>query len=245
MSILITRPSPAGEQLMQRLIDAGKHAFHAPLIEIATGKELSILENKLNKLSTGDYLFLLSKNAVWYANWQLNQLQQSWPDTLFYYGIGQSTAEEFQQLTGHSIHYPEFGETSEDLLALSSLQQIENKRVLLLRGNGGRELLATTLRQRGAIVDECECYQRLFIDYVSEEFALKWKNAQVDTFVVTSGEMLQQLFYLVAGSEKAWLLNSHLVVVSKRLATIASTLGFKKITVAESANNDALFHALI
>ena len=62
MSILITRPSPAGEQLTQRLIDAGKHAFHAPLIEIAAGKELSILENKLNKLSTGDYLFLLSKN---------------------------------------------------------------------------------------------------------------------------------------------------------------------------------------
>ncbi|TFT47891.1 uroporphyrinogen-III synthase, partial [Proteus mirabilis] len=49
-----TAPCPtAGEQLTQRLIDAGKHAFHAPLIEIAAGKELSILENKLNKLSTG------------------------------------------------------------------------------------------------------------------------------------------------------------------------------------------------
>ncbi len=78
--------------------------------------------------------FLLSKNAVWYANWQLNHPRNNrWPDTLFYYGIGQSTAEEFQQLTGHSsIRYPEFGETSEDLPALSSLQQIENKRVLLL-----------------------------------------------------------------------------------------------------------------
>ncbi|TBL67065.1 uroporphyrinogen-III synthase, partial [Klebsiella oxytoca] len=59
------------------------------------------------------------------------------------------------------------------------------------------------------------------------------------------GEMLQQLFYLVAVSQKAWLLDSHLVVDSKRLATIATTLGFKKITAPESANNDALFHALI
>lgn len=245
MSILITRPSPAGEQLTQRLIDAGKHAFHAPLIEIAAGKELSILENKLNKLSTGDYLFLLSKNAVWYANWQLNQLQQSWPDTLSYYGIGQSTAKDFQHVSSLTICYPEQGETSEDLLDLPELNQVKNKQILLLRGNGGRDLLAATLSQRGAIVDECECYQRLFIHYSPEDFALQWEKAQVDTLVVTSGEMLQQLFDLVAESKKAWLLNCHLIVVSERLATIAKTLGWKTVTVAESANNDALFHALI
>ena len=89
---------------------------------------------------------------------------------------------------------------------------------------------ATTLRQRGAIVDECECYQRLFIDYVSEEFALKWKNAQRGYLCGHQWRnVATTLFSLVAGSEKAWLLDSHLVVVSKRLeATIASTLGFKK-----------------
>lgn len=57
--------------------------------------------------------------------------------------------------------------------------------------------------------------------------------------------MLQQLFDLVAESKKAWLLNCHLLVVSERLATIAKTLGWETVTVAESANNDALFHALI
>ena len=134
--------------------------------------------------------------------------------------------EEFQQLTRTFYTLSRIWRKP-DPLALSSLQQIETSSTTTKRQWWSRTTCATTLRQRGAIVDECECYQRLFIDYVSEEFALKWKNAQVDTFVVTSGEMLQQLFYLVAGSEKAWLLNSHLVVVSKRLATIASTLGFK------------------
>lgn len=245
MSILITRPNPAGQALAQRLNNAGRKAFQAPLIEIAAGRELPLLETKLNKLRSGDCLFLLSKNAVSYANWQLNQLQQSWPDTLFYYGIGPSTASKFQSLSGLTVSYPEQGETSEDLLTLPALHQVQNKRILLLRGNGGRDLLATVLRQRGAIVDECECYQRLFIDYSSETFSAQWENAQIDTLVVTSGEMLQQLFELVAKPKKAWLLHCHLIVVSERLATIAEALGWKNITVADSANNDALFRALI
>ncbi|NBN44277.1 uroporphyrinogen-III synthase [Proteus sp. G2626] len=245
MSILITRPDPAGKELTQRLIDAGKIAFQAPLIEIIAGRELSLLDAKLKSLRAGDCVFLLSKNAVSYANWQLNQLQQSWPDTLSYYGIGKSTAKDFQHLSSFPICYPEQGETSEDLLELPALHQVKNKRILLLRGNSGRDLLATTLRQRGAIVDTCECYQRLFIHYPPEAFALQWEKAQVDTLVVTSGEMLQQLFDLVAEPKKAWLLNCHLLVVSERLATIAKTLGWETVTVAESANNDALFRALI
>lgn len=245
MTILITRPNPAGNELAQRLINAGKTVFQAPLIEITAGRELSLLANKLAALTTGDSLFLLSKNAVLYANWQLNQLQQSWPDTLFYYGIGKSTALAFQYSTGMLTDYPQQGETSEDLLALPALSQVRHKRILLLRGNGGRDLLAQTLRQRGAYVDECECYQRQFIDYSSNTFAHRWEEKQVDTLVVTSGEMLQQLFSLVDETKKAWLLDCHLVVVSKRLAMIAEKLGWKKITVTESANNDALFRALI
>lgn len=245
MSILITRPNPAGQALVQRLNNAGKQAFLAPLIKIAAGRELPLLKTKLDELRPSDCLFLLSKNAVSYANWQLNQLQQSWPNTLFYYGIGSSTAKEFQSLSGLTISYPEYGETSEDLLTLPELNQVKKKRVLLLRGNGGRGLLATTLRQRGAIVDECECYQRLFIDYSPETFSAQWQNAQIETLVVTSGEMLQQLFDLVTEPKKAWLLHCRLIVVSKRLATIAETLGWKNITVADSANNDALFRALI
>lgn len=245
MSILITRPSPSGNELTQRLIDAGKLAFHVPLIKIIAGRELPLLDAKLKALSAGDYVLLLSKNAVHYANWQLNQLEQSWPDTLSYYGIGKSTAFAFQEISGRLTHYSQQGETSEDLLTLPTLNQVKNKRILLLRGNGGRDLLAKTLRKRGAIVEECECYQRVFIQYSPEDFEIQWEKKQIETLVVTSGEMLQRLFFLVTKPKKAWLLNCHLIVVSERLATIAEKLGWKRITVADSAHNDALFRALI
>ncbi|WP_338803980.1 uroporphyrinogen-III synthase [Xenorhabdus griffiniae] len=245
MSILITRPVPAGEELVKRLRSIGKSAFSAPLIAIHPGADLPLLPQKLQWLSAGDLVFLLSKNAVHYANEQLIQAGQSWPEQLSYYGIGKSTSLMFHQLTGLEIFYSKQGETSEALLQLPTLQSMDNKKVLLLRGNGGREVIASTLRLRGGVVDYCECYSRQPVKYDTADFSRHWQQCGIKTIVVTSGEMLQLLYNLVTDSDgKTWLLNCKLIVVSERLAHIAQTLGWQTIQVAKSADNDALIQAL-
>ncbi|CDG23103.1 Uroporphyrinogen-III synthase [Xenorhabdus poinarii G6] len=245
MSILITRPAPTGEALVRRLRGLGKSAFSAPLIEIYPGADLPLLSQKLQWLSAGDLVFLLSKNAVHYANEQLIQEGQLWPNQLSYYGIGKSTSLMFHQCTGLEIAYPEQGETSEDLLQLPALQSMSNKKILLLRGNGGREVIASTLRFRGGEVDYCECYSRQPVKYDVSGFSRHWQRCGIQTIVVTSGEMLQLLYNLVTDSDrKAWLLRCDLIVVSERLANIAQTLGWQTIKVAKSADNDALIQAL-
>ncbi|MDC9622951.1 uroporphyrinogen-III synthase [Xenorhabdus sp. XENO-7] len=245
MSILITRPNPAGEQLVKRLRAIGKMAFSAPLIAIYPGGDLPLLSQKLQRLSAGDLVFLLSKNAVHYANEQLMQEGLSWPDKLSYYGIGKSTSLMFYQKTGLEILWPEQGETSEDLLQLPILQRVNDKKILLLRGNGGREVIASTLRSRGGEVDYCECYSRQPIKYHVADFSRHWQQYGIKTLVVTSGEMLQLLYNLVTdGDGKTWLLSCDLIVVSERLADIAQTLGWQAIKIAKSADNDALMQAL-
>ncbi|CAQ86214.1 MULTISPECIES: uroporphyrinogen-III synthase [Photorhabdus] len=245
MSILVTRPSPAGEELVRRLQTAGKTAFSAPLIDIRPGSELSQLAEKLCCLNTGDMVFLLSKNAVYYANSQLKKINLSWPNKLIYYAIGRSTALAFHQLTGINITWSSEGETSETLLELPSLHQVKNKQALLLRGNGGRELIAQTLTERGATVNYCECYFRQRVDYSAAEFSARWQRYGVQTLVVTSGEILQLLYNLVPKSDRnRWLLNCHLIVVSERLAYTARNLGWQDVKVAKSADNDALIQAL-
>ncbi|MDX7989027.1 uroporphyrinogen-III synthase [Xenorhabdus sp. 12] len=245
MSILITRPAPAGEDLVKRLQAVGKTAYNAPLIEIKPGAGLPLLSQKMQCLSAGDLVFLLSKNAVHYADNQLTQEGQSWPDKLSYYGIGKSTSLLFQQQTGLKISWSEQGETSEALLQLPTLQQMNNKRILLLRGNGGREVIASTLRMRGGEVDYCECYSRQPVKYHAADFSRYWQQRGIKTIVITSGEMLQLLYNLVTDSDgKAWLLGCCLIVVSERLANIARTLGWQVIKVAKSADNDALMQAL-
>ncbi|WMY96317.1 MAG: uroporphyrinogen-III synthase [Arsenophonus sp.] len=187
----------------------------------------------------------MSKNAVWYANSALKLIKKKWPHNLFYYGIGNSTTEIFKMLTNLPIQRSQKGENSETLLALSSLQFLKGKKSLLLRGNGGRELIEKTLKLRGSDVDYCECYKRQKIKYDTKLFQIQCQNANIKTIIVTSGEMLNSLFNLITKDNKSWLLSRHLIIVSKRLANMAHQLGWKSTTTAKSAKNYALIQTLL
>jgi uroporphyrinogen-III synthase len=245
MTILVTRPSPAGEQLVSRLRAIGRVAFHAPLIDFAPGTDLHRLPSALAQLSDGDLVFVLSQHAVNYASAVINRAGLPWPAHLSYYAIGRTTALAMHRISSLPVEYPRDNEISETLLLLPTLQQLAGKCALIMRGNGGRELLGDTLRERGAAISYYECYQRSPVHYQGNEQSAHWQRAGVDTLVVTSGEMLQQLYDLVPDYYRAsWLLGCRLIVVSERLAALAQTLGWSQIRVADNADNDALMRAL-
>ncbi|MCU6676309.1 uroporphyrinogen-III synthase [Leclercia tamurae] len=245
MSILVTRPSPAGEQLVSRLRTLGQVAWSFPLIEFSPGRELPLLAGHLAALQEGDMLFALSQHAVEFAHARLQQDGQRWPDAPRYFAIGRTTALALHTESGKDIRYPLDREISEVLLQLPELQTVVGKRALILRGNGGRELLGDTLRERGAEVTFCECYQRCNKYYDGAEEAMRWQSRGVTTLVVTSGEMLQHLWSLIPQwYRENWLLRCRLLVVSERLANLARELGWQDIRIADNADNDALLRAL-
>lgn len=180
-----------------------------------------------------------------HANKALYLKRKKWPSTIYYYSIGYSTASVFQKLTNLPIQLSQEGETSEKLLELPGLQSLLGKKSLLLRGNGGRELLFRTLKSRGSDIDCCECYQRHPIKYDPQTFQLQWQQANIKIIIVTSGEILHLLFNLITDDLKPWLFSRHLIIVSERLANTAYQLGWKSIIIAKSANNDSLIQALI
>lgn len=152
MSILVTRPSPAGEELVSRLRTLGQVArvfrsssFHR--------RELATLASRLSALTENDLVFALSQHAVTFADAELQQQEKSWPSLPQYFAIGRTTALALHTVSGFNIHYPLDREISEVLLQLPELQNIAGKRALILRGNGGRELIGETLTARGADVD--------------------------------------------------------------------------------------------
>ena len=245
MSILVTRPSPAGEALVSRLRTLGLEAWSFPLIEFTPGRDLPLLGDALAALTDNDLLFALSQHAVTFANAQLVRQGGKWPPAPRYFAIGRTTALALHTVSGHDIRYPQDREISEVLLQLPELQNIAGKRALILRGNGGRELLGETLTARGADVAFCECYQRSAKHYDGAEEAMRWQARGVTTVVVTSGEMLQQLAALIPQwYRENWLLRCRLLVVSERLAHLARELGWQDIQVADNADNDALLRAL-
>ncbi|MNZ77628.1 Uroporphyrinogen-III synthase [compost metagenome] len=245
MNILVTRPSPAGEQLVSRLRTLGQVAWSFPLIEFSPGRELSTLADSLYALQEGDLVFALSQHAVEFAHAQLQQENRRWPTAPHYFAIGRTTALALHTVSGIDVRYPLDREISEVLLQLPELQTVAGKRALILRGNGGRELLGETLTARGAEVTFCECYQRCAKYYDGAEEAMRWHQRGVDTLVVTSGEMLQQLWSLIPQwYRENWLLRCRLLVVSERLANLARELGWQDIRIADNADNDALLRAL-
>ena len=245
MNILVTRPSPAAEQLVSRLRGCGHVAWALPLIEFTPGTQLDILPKRLQALQPGDLVFALSQQAVHYAHPAIKQAGMHWPAHLAYYAIGRKTALALHAASGHDVIWPHEQEISEVLIQLPELQHVAGKRALLLRGNGGRTLLAETLHRRGAQVEFIECYQRSAKHYHGAEEGRRWRDRGVDTLVVTSGEMLQQLYALFPVVDRdAWLLRCRLVVVSERLAAQARAAGWTDICVAEGADNDALLRVL-
>lgn len=245
MTILVNRPSPAGEELVSRLRALGRVAWHAPLIDFSPGSDLPKLPALLHNMQAGDLVFALSQNTIRYANPMLKRNNLSWPTQLSYYAIGRTTALALHTASCLHVTYPPMGETSEMLLSLPDLQNVSGKKVLLLRGNGGRELLGQSLAERGASVTFCECYQRSPVYYNGSEQSADWQRAGVDILVITSGEMLQQIYTLVPDYYRSsWLLRCRLIVVSDRIATLAAQMGWSDIRVAENADNDALIRAL-
>jgi len=181
------------------------------------------------------------------------------PASIEWYGIGAATIGEFAHW-GIAAHGGSAGATSEALLARSELQSVRSETVLILRGVGGRETLASVLRERGATVDYAECYRRSAPQLDAGQQQLL-RRAAFDAVCVNSAETLHNLWhYLRLGSEPpasglaeqgsaATELPMHyrrmaLIVPSARVAQLAANLGFLSIVNAANAGTAATLVAL-
>lgn len=245
MAVLVTRPSERGEQLVETLHRAGIAAIHLPLFTIRAGSELNNLPNQLNQLKAGDYVFVVSQNAINYGSQALKQSGFSWRSDLNYLTVGRQTAQAFSAQTGQTIHYPLQQETSEGVLLLPQMQNLTDKNILILRGNVGRTFLAEQVKLRGATVYPLECYRREPIIYDTIEQTSMLKRAGITCIIATSKEILYTLLDFIPKNEHNWLKSCCLITVSERIQRIALSIGWKKVMVSSRADNSALLEVLL
>lgn len=245
MKVLIICSIQNAHGLIKRLKKSGKDAWYLPFIQYMPGKDLLSLQKKISNLSFGDLIFFTSKNVMLFSNTVIKLKQNIWTKNIKYYAIGRATALTVKKFFGYEVEYPSLKENSEHLMQLPSLKNIKGKTALILRGNGGRNVLSNTLKKRGATVIFCECYKRYYKYYNGVLLAKSLRNIKINTLVITSGEILKNFYFLFThNDQKEWLLNCQLIVVSERLFYLAKSLGWKKIKVAKNANNNSLYYAL-
>ncbi|MDG2940700.1 uroporphyrinogen-III synthase [Exercitatus varius] len=246
MAVLVTRPDTRGEQLTEALNKAGVAALHMPLFRISAGRELNELPNKLTQLKAGDFVFAVSPNAVEFAAETLRNTGFRWRQDLTYFAVGQSSAEYFCEQSEQAVHYPYAHENSEGLLALPQMRQLTGKTVLILRGNGGRELFPAQAAIRGAQVEIVECYQRVPVEYDPIEQTNLCQRSGINTIIATSDDILTRLTDFVPAGERDWLTQCRLVTSSWRVAKSAERAGWQKrqILIAPKADNATLVKML-
>lgn len=224
-AVAITRPADQAGELAELISKAGGEAVLFPLLEIRPVDDLDAFDHLVARLETFDWAFFISSNAVEHAMPRL-LARRSLPPRLRWVAIGPTTAACLRDYGISNVLTPRGRYDSESLLDLPEMQSMAGQRCVIFRGIGGRELLADTLRARGAEVEFAECYQRVNPNADTGKLHRLWQNGRLHAIVVTSSEALRNLM-AAAGDEPGWLGKVPLFVNHERIAASARQLGLQ------------------
>jgi uroporphyrinogen-III synthase len=242
LTVLVTRPSAQAESLCNMINATGARSFHLPLLEIRPSAPEAGVLAQLARDKSFDWLIFISANAVQYGASVVTALaaQGNRPAIA---AIGRATSYRLESQGIAVDLLPPEPACSETLLACPVFLNAAGLKCLIIRGEGGRELLADELSDRGATVDYLEVYQRIPLAITRQQFIELSKANAVDILTVTSGESLAHLTgQLPDDTRDAWL-KKPIIVMGKRMKQQAQTLGYSKI-LSTGTNNQAIVDAV-
>jgi uroporphyrinogen-III synthase len=240
--VLVTRPAEQAEPLCSLIEQAGGQAIQLPLLEIEAVNADSSGAQRLSDLAGVDWLIFISANAVRYA------FTLRGPDWLKdcaakIAAIGQATARVLAD-NGVTVDLkPKQQFNSETLLAEPKFADVKGRKFLIVRGIGGREKLAETLRERGGFVEYAEVYRRVASQPDMTAVLAAWHSGRIGAVTLTSGEALDNLLRLLAGGSESLLTHTPVVVIGERLAQRARAAGCVQVIAAEAGDTD-IFNAV-
>jgi uroporphyrinogen-III synthase len=226
-SILVTRPEEQAGPLIAEIERRGGQVVFAPMIVIRPLCDDPRPAALVRRLPEFHSVVFVSKNAAEFGV-RLLRAEDRTLEHCRVYAVGVGTAARLRELAVEKVQTPHGEFTSEGLLKLPGLSahEIDGKRVLIVRGAGGRELLAQTLAHRGATVDYCEVYERT-LPAAPLSAALAACNVGVpDVGIITSLETLTNLAEKIDQEKLDLLYDVPLLVVGARTAHEVERLGF-------------------
>lgn len=260
--VIVTRPLAQALSLQQKIIARGRRAVLFPLLEIHPLTDNRRLDDVLSRVESYALVAFVSPNAI-NASFARRPV---WPTSVPLAVMGEGSR---QALAAHGVtaattriispHDP-LRTDSQTLVAALDLPSLRGQRVLILRGESGRELLADTLRAAGALVVQAPAYRRAAPEPDACRMALLQDLlGSGGDWIVTSSEALRLLVELVRmlpGNAYNWdrnplpnglgvaiLQQQRLIVPHERIAETARALGFSNV-VRTASGDEAQLAAL-
>jgi len=243
ITVLVTRPRELAEPLCKAVEAHRGRAIRWPGLEIESRIAGADVTSKLRQAGDDDVVIFVSRNAVTHGAKLLGT-----PLRPALAAIGPSTESALRRW-GFEPDILSPGHDSEALLEHPAFADLEGRRVFIVRGVGGRELLADELGRRGAEVLYLEVYQRqsaLHPPHRVEELLQLWQSGGIQMFTATSVGILDNLYHSL-GEQGAHLLNrTPLVTASARVIKRAESAGHRAERLLSQAPDDnSLLNAII
>ncbi|MDO8907070.1 MAG: uroporphyrinogen-III synthase [Pseudohongiella sp.] len=245
ITVLLTRPVAQSATLAAALAALGANVCELPLIEIEPVTDSDACEQIKSMILNLDHYYaaiFISTNAAKIGMEWIDRFWPQLPTGLSAYAVGPGTAQVLNEFDW-PVFVSDKGVTSEDLLALPGLRQVEGKKIALFRGVGGRELLAETLRERGATVDYLELYHRHTPHYSQHVLADLIRDQNVNAIVVSSAQILDVLLHSLH-QDTAELRIIPLIVPSERVRQRALDAGLNIVINAGGADEASVIKSL-
>lgn len=190
VGVLVTRPRAQAAELVEEITGRGGTCTLFPVIDIVA-RDADAVRRDAAALPEPDITIFVSRNAVEHGiGFAAGKLA----------AIGPSTADAITAAGANVAIQPALGFSTEHLLDEAAFADVRGRTIRIIRGNGGRETLAATLRQRGARVDYLSTYERrlpVCTDDALLELEARWRAGAIDAVVVMSVESLLNLTRLL------------------------------------------------
>jgi len=232
LTAVLTRPGGVVDPLRFALEQRGVRSIVQPMIAI---EPIPVEDRPLVTLGVGDVCIFISANAA--EQGLANLAAQLKEKDCLILAVGSATAKAIAA-AGFDVSVPSRAD-SEGLLSLEALHNVRDRQVVIVKGEGGRGLLAEALKERGAHVVSYVCYRRVPMSLDAGQFCWQLCNCDQLVFQASSGEILERLTEVLGEGGQPNLLDSDVVVPSSRVAEIARELGWSRVHTASGAGDEA------
>lgn len=242
VGVLVTRPAEQAGELVAAIELSGGVAITYPVMDIV-GRDPAIVRSEIDRLPPPDLVVYVSANAVRYG------LEAAAAGKPLVAAVGPATARALED-AGIAVDVrPAEAYDSEHLLAEHALRDVAGKSVTIVRGESGRELIAETLRTRGAEVHYLSVYRRVphaFTRRESDEIERAWLGGSIHAVVVMSVAAFDALIESLPSSCVGELGKARLVAPSARvIKTIGERLPDARCILAPGPQAADIVNALI
>lgn len=241
---LVTRPEGQASTLVDGIRALGGEASHIPWLAIEPLSEVPALTRIARNLDEYRACLFVSANAVQSAWPTLAAVP--WPASVAAATVGPGTARALRVLGVPQVIFPVSRFDSEGLLAESFFADsyCQGQAFALIRGEGGRDFLAQSLRARGARVDEAAVYRRCLHPHALHRLEAWLGNDDSDrasdTILVSSSESLQRVIAAASSTLAARLRETTLLVPHPKIAACARELGFQRVAISDGGDDGLL-----